>query len=576
VANVGVVAAVWIALVGVPAGLIVQNLPIIWANAGKAMSRLAQHSVASLPPEGAYVLSDNSFSLFSVQYELLKAHTEKKYVLVDTTQLAASGYHRFMQKRHADRWPEFRRPNDPKAMVDPFALIGLLGQMSERGKVYYLHPSFGYYFEVYYPTPHGLTYELKPFQDPKQASPPRLTPAELLEEDKFWESIRATDLDPLIKEAEPFRKISKGKPKPKTLGTYLAEYYSRSVDEFGVQAQRAGDLVLAAKHFDLALRLNPANPSAYVNQEYNRALQNHTATNYTFSQAAFDRTEMYGNRWDGILAANGPPDEPTACIFVSDSFQNGMNFRQAAQYLERVVYFDPTDRTAQINCMMMYVKAVMPDLALKRLEEFRARFSGSALKEDEDMDLIAIEAWARVTKNDLPKAESLLLNAQRQHPKQPGPWDTLSDIYMRVGQATNALQVLERQLQAQPESPRALVNYAVMLINLDRTAEALPYLERSLRLTPNDELALLNRGIANLRLERLDGAESDFLALLSSARSQYKVIVLYHLADTYFRKKNRRESLKFYHDFIKAAPPTTPEVQKAKERVRTLESGAGF
>ena len=51
---------------------------------------------------------------------------------------------------------------------------------------------------------------------------------------------------------------------------------------------------------------------------------------------------------------------------------------------------------------------------------------------------------------------------------------------------------------------------------------------------------------------------------------------LFGLADIHFRKKKRKESLNYYEEFLKAAPPGMAEIPLAKERVRLLESGGSF
>jgi tetratricopeptide (TPR) repeat protein len=75
---------------------------------------------------------------------------------------------------------------------------------------------------------------------------------------------------------------------------------------------------------------------------------------------------------------------------------------------------------------------------------------------------------------------------------------------------------------------------------------------------------------------RHDEAIQDYKALLDAGTSTYRIPVLYGIAETYFAKKNRRESLRYYNDFLKAAPPGMLEVIAVKERVKILESGADF
>ena len=224
----------------------------------------------------------------------------------------------------------------------------------------------------------------------------------------------------------------------------------------------------------------------------------------------------------------------------------------------------------------MCVKAQLPDLALKQIADFRTRYRGSDLKEDEQMELLRAEAWAYVVKNDLGGAEQLLTGAQERYPKQPTPWETLVDIYLQLGSVTNAVEVLDRQLKSQPDSARALVNYGALKLGMGQFAEALPLLDRALQISPTDEAALVNRALANFSLDRLDAAQRDYEALLGAGSSSYRTQVLFGLAETCFRKKNRRESLRYYHDFLKIAPAGIPQIDVAKGRIRVLEGAGAF
>ena len=65
--------------------------------------------------------------------------------------------------------------------------MALLIKLSEKRPIYYLHPSFGYYFELFYPVPHGLAYEMKRYST-NYISPPPLTEAEIAGNETFWKS----------------------------------------------------------------------------------------------------------------------------------------------------------------------------------------------------------------------------------------------------------------------------------------------------------------------------------------------------------------------------------------------------
>jgi tetratricopeptide (TPR) repeat protein len=121
-----------------------------------------------------------------------------------------------------------------------------------------------------------------------------------------------------------------------------------------------------------------------------------------------------------------------------------------------------------------------------------------------------------------------------------------------------------------------LVKYGGILIRTGKFTEALAQLDRALRLNPNNEAALWNRAIANYSLDRLDAAQRDYKSILDVAKSSYRISALFGLAEVSFRKKDRKESLRYYNEFLRAAPPASPQIPVARERIKLLESGGSF
>jgi len=574
--NYALVGLVWTAFVAVPAGLFVKNVPVVMASSGQAMDHLSRLAAKSLPDTGAVVLSDDRFRLLSLQYELSKSNPAHKHILVDTASFVVPAYHTVMRRKHPERWPQFVSEPHPRATLHPNNLIEILYLLHRGGPVYYLHPSFGYYFEYFQAKPRGMVYELKLNPTNTMASPP-LTVAEVKEQDAFWRSIKAAEIDPLIQKAPPFVKFTpaKYKPKPWTLDVYLAETYSRTLNHFGVELQKAGEMPLAGEYFDWAAKLNRGNPAAWHNLHFNRRWREGNKAAQTNNQEVIERLAYFGS-WGASLGLNGPPDEPTACYALAREFQEGALFRQAGQFIERTLHFDPDNRSAQLVSALLHLRAQLPEIALQRVKAFRARYGASGLTEDEEIDLLNAEAWAHVVKGELPDAERLLADAQRRFPRSSAPWDTLSDIYGQLGRVTNALETLDKQLRLQPDSQPVLVRYGGILFNLGRYPEALTYLDRALKLNPSNESALQNRALVHSRMDRLDAAQTDFESLLKVGKSNYRIAALYGLGDIHFRKKQRKESLKYFQDFLKAAPPSLAEVPTAKENIRILESSSTF
>jgi len=572
--NLLVVNITRLALVAVPVALFVQNIHAVWSSNGHAMSRLSARVAKELPASGAFVLSDDAFRLHALQYELLKSQPNHAHVLIDTSQLQASGYHRFLQKKYPNRWPKAALPDDPKANLDSQNLIQMLGHLTQRAPVFYLHPSFGYYFEYFYLRPQRSVYELKAYEDPMVISPPVMTAEEIKREDEFWRSIKTQELDPLIRTAPPFVRSTKPKPRRKTLEAYLSEVYSRTLDDLAVSMERAGDYAKAAEYLELACQLNPRNPVSLLNLEFNRVYRTNKLGELQLTKELEDRLREANDRWDVRMGLFGPVEEPQACFKLADTFQDGLNFRQAGQNYERVLFYRPESRAADLNLMLMCVKNNLGALALQKLADYRRRHPANSTQEEEEMDLLRIEGWGRVINGDLPGTEQLLTSAQAKYPKQSAPWEIMSDIYATLRMASNALSVLERQIQAQPESVRALVNYGAMLIRLNRAADALPFLDKALKIDPRDEACLMNRGLANLGADRLDAAEQDFRTVLNTAKSSFTLNAKYQLAEVYWRKKNRRETRKLYVEFLKEVPPYAPQVPFVKDRLQRLDSGA--
>jgi tetratricopeptide (TPR) repeat protein len=574
-ANAAIVAAVWVALLVVPAALFSKNVSEIWSNAGKYMDRLSRLAAQSLPEQGAFVLSDDVFRLFALRRELQISQPNHRHVLIDTTSLGASDYHRYLQRMHPDRWLKFETPPRPKGIMDTVSLLQLLYKLHEKGPVVYLQPSFGYYFEFFQARPRGAVYELKPYPT-NSVSAPLLTAEEIKQEDDFWRALKASVLEPLARTAPPFAKPAKGKFTPPPPQSLVCNAFSAALDCFGVELQKAGDLARAAEYFDLAAKLSPDSPIAYANREFNGHLRAGTPPPQKPSEALQDRIGAMGGRWDAALSRFGPADEPSICYVLARLFEQGGNFRQAAQLLERTIHFEPQNKSARLAYMLMCVQSMLPDIAMRSIADFKARFPDSTLTEEETGELLRAEAWAYVVRNDLPTAERLLTSSSVKSPKRNAPWETLLDIYVKLGRITNAVALLEKQLDAQPGNVRALVSYAAIKIQSGKIADAIPLLDRALQQDPKDEQALLNRAIANFKLDRIDAAIADYDILRSTARPAYQLQVVYGLAEAYFRKKDVKESLRLYRQFEKDAPPGIPEIIAARERIKLLESGSSL
>ena len=70
-----------------------------------------------------------------------------------------------MHKISPAKWPDTVSAAEKTNGVSPLHLIGLLATLAKTNELYYLHPSFGYYFEQFCLEPHGLVYKLNTLPD---------------------------------------------------------------------------------------------------------------------------------------------------------------------------------------------------------------------------------------------------------------------------------------------------------------------------------------------------------------------------------------------------------------------------
>src|SRR5713101_569275 len=150
--NRGLVALVWLALLAVPVGLAKQNLPQIWRGNAPDLANFGLLAAQSLPPQGAVVLSDDPpYRLYGLQAALAQTGAGQKHVLLDTASLAQPAYHRYLARRYPQqRWPDLAQGRALAELIDASSLVQILKQVGQTRQIYYLHPSFGYYFEHFY------------------------------------------------------------------------------------------------------------------------------------------------------------------------------------------------------------------------------------------------------------------------------------------------------------------------------------------------------------------------------------------------------------------------------------------
>jgi tetratricopeptide (TPR) repeat protein len=554
----------------VPAALACYNLPQILANTGSGLAQTATLATKSLPPEGAVVLSDEPFRLYALENELRRSGASNKYMLVDSRSLEFGGYHLHLQKKYPNRWPKLVEKLGPKDVVPQGALVHLMRTLSTNQPLFYLHPSFGYYFEFFEMRPKGVIYQLRPLS-PSSISPPPLTEQEMADNEVFWQQVRRDELERLLRQIPPAEFSTPGsklRVRAETLEMYVGEFYSRALNLLGVMVQRAGNIERAAEYYDLSLKLNPMNASALLNSDFNKQLRAGRKDPLKPSGEVTKRIGAAGQTWDAVLSTFGPVEEPGVCYELARAFDTGNNPRQAAQLLERVLHYAPDHTNALVILIGLAVRAGLPDIAFEKIAALRSGPMAAKLTADQRAQVAVSEAWAYVSKDDVARAAEVLRAEQTRNPGEPSTWSALSDIYISRGDPTNAMAVLEGQLKVQPQNIRGWVDLGVLKANNGKPQEAIAHLDRALQISPKDEYARFNRAEVHYVLGNLDAAEKDYEILhTGKLGGNMPVLVTLRLADIYFQKKKNKEAVRLYREVLPKLRKDSPERKRAKERI---------
>lgn len=332
------VTMVWLLFFAALVGLVYKNAPQIRAANSDTFQRYASLVVENLPRTGGVLLSDDWRPLYLTEAALARDGRAKDFVFLDTDSLVLPAYHQFLHEKYPKLWPDTFNARDTNT-ISPLQLLVLLTTLAKTNDLYYLHPSFGYYFEQFYMQPHGLVYRLKTLPS-DSLLPPLPDNNEIDENEAFWARAELQAFKPIertLAARHPEESQSWGEsmlaglhvPQEQNLNAVVAgAFYSRSLDYWGVQLQRAGNLAIAAEHFEMAQKLNPDNGVARINLQFNHSLQAGDKVPVDLAKTSLDQFGRY-NSWSALLDAGGAFDRPAfASRTASSGYETGFSVRR--------------------------------------------------------------------------------------------------------------------------------------------------------------------------------------------------------------------------------------------------------
>jgi len=570
--------------------MVYKNAPILREANGDALLNYAKLATQNLPANGAILLCDSenpsrdqTFRAFLIQAMLTREGRAKNFLVVDTKSLDWAPYHRFLHRQNPGRWPQLVKDTDMGA-VNQLGVLGLLNLLSKSNSICYLNPSYGLYFEHFYQEPKGLAYLMKALPEDTLLPPP-LDKNQIAENESFWTQVVAGEaprIQAALAQQNALASDSKSRPKnvfdwflmhlhisqePDANAIVVGAFYSRNLNNWGVQLQRAGELDRAAARFNEALKLNPDNIAAAINLQFNQTLRSDAARAVNPTPVTPDQFGKYRN-WNEVVNACGPFDETSFCFENGILlYQNGLR-RQAVQPFTRVRQLVPDNLATRLWLAQLYIYCHQPDHALEALQDPLATPLRFSLSVSNSTELNVLLAAVYFQKNEIATATALMDKELARHPNDDTLFTAAAQAFMMRGLYTNALAVINRKLERTPDDPQWLFGRGIACMQIKAYADAIADFSRVLQQQTNNPDARFNRAVAYLQSDRLDQARADYRQLQSTYTNSFQVA--YGLGEIAARQHETNEAIHHFQIYLANAPTNTAEFQTIRERLTQL------
>jgi len=570
--NLTLLAAVWVISFAAPAVLIWQNYPHIKAGNDRALERFADQTLDGLPGKNSIILSDDPARLYLLQADYERRGESNQNIMIETESFPHREYIYYL----AAQYPQLKSIMTTNLALLPSVLgsgnlVTFMDHAPKHFPVYYLHTSFGYYFEALYLKPQGLVYEVKPYAT-NMTQPPLVTEPEVQANQKFWTKLENGSLKALPQLASrDFDDMA------------LAVDYSAALNFWGTELQKANHLQEAHGQFAEAVRLNTNNVIAAVNLRYNERLLkgNHQPIDDGL-EAVANASRLYG--LESILRRFGPPDEPELDLELGGLLAGRGNLGQATLLFRRRLQLLPGDPEAELAMAKTYVDMHQPAKAIELVRHL------SVSSKMDPWRISRCEAMADIASGDFPGAEKLLFAAIKANPNDESRIATLAEYYrfrgfdsLRTHKTSeadryfaNALTIIDRQLKLMQspghdslDVPEVLLKKAELEVLVHSYEGAIATLDQVLLIQPKNYSALLNRAVCKIQLKQYQAARDDFRTM-GKALPKQPYLAEFGLADVAAAEKNKGDEIDHLKRCLRSAPEDSSEYQRATNRLTEL------
>ena len=583
--NRAIVAGVWIFSAAAIAGLFYKNGPQISLTNSHATQHYARSLVQNLPATGGYALSDDPYQFILTQAMLVREGRAKEYIVLDTSSLAWPQYHRFLHARYQERWPQIVSDTQ-QSQLNPRGLLGMFNLLSQTNSLYYLNTSYlnpgsSFYFELFYPEPHGLVYKLEILPNDTLLPAP-LDQKLIAENNNFWAKTGESEFAAIIKANNPPASDIPQSLGQKILGRFhistdpnantalIGGFYAHALNDWGVWLQRANDWTNAANAFALAGKLNPENTAAQINLRFNQDFQSGKGAQEDLAHSLTDPFGKYSSL-AAAMKAYGAFDVPSYCFLQGSLLAQASFHRQAIAPMERVTELLPENLPTRLALGQLYLFNQLPDQTLKALQAPLANPAKFGLSDANSTPLNLLAAAAYLQKNNNAHGAELIEAELVRHPENNELFTAAIRAYAAHGLFTNGIRAIERKLATTPDDMELFFNQGYFFLQLKNYDAAVTSFTRVLTVQTNNPNALLNRAIAYLGDNKFDAARADFESL--RAVSTNPAQAAFGLAEIGWRQHDTNLAIENYEIYL--ANNTDTNSAEAQQVIRRLQQLKG-
>ena len=564
---------VLLAALAVPAGLIVKNWKAIRLTNGDTFARYARAVIDPLPRNKSLLITDDPFRAMMVNYALEASpnHDASNYTLVDTSGLSTGFYQKVIHSKISSDWGEILGTANIPPTINLGSMLNLVAGVIKQHPVYYMHSSFGIYFEYLYPKNKGLIMELHAYtQDVQNPYPLVPSPEETKAMQSFWARFDS-DFEDLVRGAKA------DVPLCVTIGNMVA----LERNNWGVKLQQMGLLEEAKAAFEWVNNYSEKIISADFNLEANALLANQQHIEGLIDDQEWNKMLGKFRYTDGLLRVNGEIDVTRFQYEMGSQLFAGGNYRQAATRFKRAIELNGSNATLWLSNAQSLLNLGASAELLNTLESLEnASVELDEIQKTEVTRLTALGHYGvgnRLYANNQDElgakefklAEGLLIKARVDFPKSESIVETLAQVYLFTERYEDAVAMCDAHLRLNPSSINARQTKAVSQMRAGDFESAVATLTNALKQNPDNNIALLNRAISYLQMKQLDASLEDYTTL--SKRVENSHAVHYGLAEIKRQQNKSSEAIKHYEAYLKIAPKGTGEYEKVASILAELQ-----